>query len=59
MSHKKVTIASILKIWFGFNSKNLKLDHDIKNNHFESLSIGLLTLKQSASLWKLEKIGQK
>ena len=30
MSHKKVTNASILKTWFGFDSKNLKLDHDIK-----------------------------
>ena len=59
MSHKKVTIASIIKIWLGFDSKNLKLDHDIKNSHFESLSIRLLTLKQSVSLWKLAKIGRK
>ena len=58
MSHKKVTIASILEIWLGFDSKNLKLDHDMKNNHFKSLSIRLLRLKQSASLWKLAKIGQ-
>ena len=43
MSHEKVTIALIL------NSKNLKLDHDMKNNHLGSLLIRLLTLKQSAS----------
>ena len=30
MSHKKVTIASILKIRLGFDSKNLKLDYDMK-----------------------------
>ena len=59
MSHKKVTIASILKIWLGFYSKILKLDGDMKNSHFGSLSIRLLTPKQSASLWKLAKIGQK
>ena len=34
---------------FGFDSKNLKLDYDMKNNHLGSLSIRLLTLKQSAS----------
>ena len=37
MSHKKVTIASILNIWLGFDSKNLKLDHNMKNSHFGSL----------------------
>ena len=30
MSHKKVAIALILKIWLGFDSENLKLDHDMK-----------------------------
>ena len=59
MSHKYVTIASILKIWLGFDSKSLKLDQDMKSNHFESLSVTLLTVKQSASLWKLAEIGQK
>ena len=34
MSHKKTTIALILKILFGFQSKNLKVDHDMKNNRF-------------------------
>ena len=48
MRHKKLTIASTLKIFLGFDSKNLKLDHEMKSNHFGSLSIGLLTLKQSA-----------
>ena len=41
MSHKKVTIALILEIWLGFDSQSLKLDHDMKNNHFGSLSIRL------------------
>ena len=59
MSHKKVTIALILEIWLGFDSKSLKLDHDMKNDHFASLSFRLLTLKQSAYFWKLAKIGQK
>ena len=59
MSHKNVAIESTLKIWFGFDSKSLKLDHDMKSNSFESLSIKLLTFKQSASFWKLAKIGQK
>ena len=49
MSHKKVTIALILKIWLGFDSKTMKLDHDIKNNDIGSLSVRLLTLKMSAS----------
>ena len=31
----------------------------MKNNHFVSLSIKLLTLKQSTSFQKLAKIGQK
>ena len=53
MSCKKVNIASIFKIWLEFDSKGLKLDHDMKNNHFGPLSIRLLTLKQSASFWKL------
>ena len=30
-------------------SKNLKLDHDMKNNHFRPISVRLLTPKQSAS----------
>ena len=59
MSHKKVTIASILKLGLGFDSKSLKLDHDMNNNHFECLSVGLLMLKQSVSFRKLAKIGQK
>ena len=39
MCLKKITIVSIFKIWLGFDSKSLKLDHDMKTNHFESLSI--------------------
>ena len=38
MSHKKVIMASILKIGLGLDSKNLKLDHDMKNNHFRSIN---------------------
>ena len=34
MSHRNVIITSIVKIGFQFDSKNLKLDHDMKNNHF-------------------------
>ena len=30
MSHKNVTILSILRIWLGFDNKNMKLDQDIK-----------------------------
>ena len=30
MSHKNVAIVLILKIWLGFDSKNLKLHNDIK-----------------------------
>ena len=59
MSHKNVTNASTLKIWLGFNSKSLNLYDDMKNNGFGSLSIKPLTLEQSASFWKLAKIGQK
>ena len=44
MSHRNVTIASILKIGLGFDSKNMKLDHDMKNNNLRSLSNKLLTL---------------
>ena len=44
-----MNIALILEIWLGFDSKSLKLDQDMKNNHFVSLSIELLTLKQSFS----------
>ena len=58
MSRKKLVIALILEIWPGFNSKSLNLDHDMENNHFGPLSIRLLMLKQSASFWKLAKIGQ-
>ena len=36
--------------------KNLKLDHYMKNNHFGSLLIRLLTLKQSASFRKLANL---
>ena len=32
----KVIIASILKIWIGFDSESQKLNHDIKNKHFGS-----------------------
>ena len=46
----KVTIASILKIWHWFDNKNLKFGQDINKNHFESLSIRPLVLKQSAWL---------
>ena len=35
----------MLEIRLGFDSKSLKLDHDIIDNHFESLSIRLKTLK--------------
>ena len=59
MSHRTVIITSIVKIGLQFDSKNLKLDHGMKNNHLVSLSIKLLTLKQSTSFWKLPKIGQK
>ena len=67
MSLKKVTIALIQEIWLaliqeiwlGFDSQSLKLDHGMKNNHFGSLSIRLLTLKQLASFWKLAEIGYK
>ena len=59
MSHRNVIITSIEKIGLQFDSKNLKLDHDMKNNHFVSLSIKLLTLTQSTSFQKLAKIGQK
>ena len=41
MSHKNVTIASILKIWLGFDSKSLKLDQDMKSNHSEFLYVTL------------------
>ena len=44
MSHKKVTIASIFKVWFEFDSESPKVDLDMKNNHFDSLSIRLSTL---------------
>ena len=48
MSHKNVIIASILRISLGVDSKNLKLDHDMKNYNFGSLSVKRLMLKQSA-----------
>ena len=38
MSHKNVIAASFSKIWLGVDNKKLKLDHDMKNNHFGSLS---------------------
>ena len=59
MSHRTVVITSIIRIGLQFDSKNLKLDHNMKNNHLVSLSIKLLTLKLSTSFWKLPKIGQK
>ena len=59
MSHKKVVIALISELLLGFNRKILKLDYDMKNNHFGSLSIRLLTLKQSTFFRKLAEIGQK
>ena len=40
MSHKKVTVALILEIWLRFDSKILKLDHDMTNYHFGSLQLG-------------------
>ena len=58
MSHKKVTITSMLKNWLGLDNRSPKLDHDFITNHFQYLSIRLLKLKQAASLWKLVKIGQ-
>ena len=39
MNHRKVSIALILEISLGFDSESLKLDHDMKNNHFGSLPI--------------------
>ena len=54
MSHKKVTIASILKIWLGLDSKILKLDHYMKNGHFGLLLTGcqvLLWNKPTKSRW--------
>ena len=59
MSHRTVIITSVVKVGLQFDSKNLKLDQDMKNNHLVSLSIKLLTLKQSTSFWKLPKIGHK
>ena len=62
MSNNKVTIAFFLTIWLGFDSKNHDIknhDHDMKNIHFGSISVRLLTLKRSASFWKFAKIGQK
>ena len=53
-----MTIASILKIALGCDSKSLKLDHGMKNNYFGSLSIRLLILKLSTSYRKLAKISQ-
>ena len=53
MGHKNVTIASILKIWLRFDSKSLKLDHDIKINHFGSLSMKLLPLKKVSLVLKI------
>ena len=41
MSRKIVTIASILKIWLGYDSKNLNSDQDMKNNHFGSVSYAI------------------
>ena len=50
MNHEKVTIASILKILqIDSTVRNLKLDHDMKNDHLGSLSIRSWTLKLSAS----------
>ena len=49
MSHNKVKKELVLKICLGLDNQNLKLDHDMKNGHFGSLSIRLLMLKLSAS----------
>ena len=49
MSHEKVTVASISKVSLGFDSINLKLDHDMKNNYFGSLSIWLFKAKVSSA----------
>ena len=54
-----MTIASILKILLGFDSKDLKLDHNMKNNHFESLSIKILRLNSQPRFENWQKIGQK
>ena len=39
-----MTIGSILKNWLGVEGKIVKLDHDMKNNRFGSLSVTLLTV---------------
>ena len=57
MSHKKVTIALILENWLGFDSKSLKLDHDMKTitlgiNYFWSLS-GYKRLNSQPSFLKI------
>ena len=53
-----MTIALILKIRLGFDSKYQKFDNAVEKNHFGSLSVKLFTLKQSALFGKLAKIGQ-
>ena len=53
-----MTIALILEIWLGLDSESFKLDHDMNNNHFGSLSIRLQYLTVSLLL-KIVKIGQK
>ena len=44
--YKKVTTALILDIWLGFDRTTFKLDYDMANNQFGSLSIRLTMLKQ-------------
>ena len=39
----------------GFDSKGLKSDHDMKDHHFGSLPIRILTLKQFGNWRKLVK----
>ena len=53
-----MTTISILKIGLRFDSKILKLDHDMKHNHFGSLSVTLLTIKQSASFENWPKMAK-
>ena len=41
-------MASNLKIWLASYIRNLRLDHDMKNDHFGFLSIRLLMLNPIA-----------
>ena len=59
MSHNMASIASILQIRLGLDSRDFKLDYDIIKVHFTSLLIKLLTHELTASFWKSTKIGPK